>query len=93
VKDFFAGIGDQHDFPLHHVNELIFRRMPMPLTRPGTGGKACDIHSELRQPGGVPEAAPKPPRAGFVKRRRITRAGHGLGRVHVDFLRHSDPPS
>jgi len=78
AEDFFTRIGDQNELAFHHINEFIFGAMPMPLTRPGAGGKPRQVHAKVGETRGVSEATAEPADTGLVVGRRVARAGDGL---------------
>ena len=88
AQRFLTVVRHQRDFTFQDVDELVLRRVPMPLTRPGTGGQCHQIDSEIGQGCRIAEAATQTARTRCVERGGIARAQNSFGRVQVDFFRH-----
>lgn len=52
-QQLFAGIGNEYDFAVEDVHELVLHRVPVSLTRPGARRQLEQVHSKLREPGRV----------------------------------------
>ncbi len=56
-QQLLALVGDQHEFPREHVDELVLERVPVPQRRLSTRAEGDDIDAEPREPAGVAQLA------------------------------------
>src|SRR5688572_11230928 len=87
-QQLFAGIGYEYDFALEDVHELVLHGVPVSLARPGARRQPEQIHSKLREPGGIADPTAKSFPAGLIERRRIARALRTWCLVDSNFARH-----
>src|ERR1700730_1967072 len=89
---FFTIVGDQHDLPGEHIDELVAAGVPMTLARPRAGRQATQIDPELGHSGGIAELGAFPGTARHIERRWVERADHGGKCSHIDPFVHLSAP-
>src|SRR5262245_16545289 len=76
---------DELQLALKYVDELVLVAVPVALAGPPTRRQGHEIHSEVPEPAGIAQSAPRASGAGSIERRWIARtlAGWNGGDVNL----------